>query len=94
MSEDRYVIVYRDGYVGDVMPRGPSNRVLESAREYPAAFTSLPAYRIHCRERVRPLPHSRPRLVEKSPGLWIYETDPAVARLDPAKAYADAGLRK
>ena len=65
MSADGYVIVYRDGLMGELRDKLSSDYQLNVARKL---YGRVPAYRIRIRDKP--------------------------ARLDPAKAYADAGLRK
>ncbi len=83
MSESRYVIVYRDGHYGVWRDKQASDEQL-AFKSVPTPMLT-PAYRIRCREKAI---KSSPEIIGK--GVSPINPD----RLDPAKAYADAGLRK
>ena len=59
MTDDRYVIVYRDGHIGPEMDRWASTSTLMIHKRFPGGL--VPAYRIRCRKK--------PRKVEQYPSV-------------------------
>ena len=71
MSADRYVIVYRDGYMSLPADRAHSDYVVESFRGSPAV--DRPAYRIRIREKFTPGPNLRKAYARLDPELAYRE---------------------
>ena len=76
MTDDRYVIVYRDGYVGQVVRQEIADLICDHARLLPEAYKSLPAYRIRIREKQ----------IAASVVDAIMLRNPLATSLDPLKA--------